>query len=611
MSVRLSVFFVLIAIIPITIVGILSFLNGRQAIEEEAINHLSSVNLYKENAVISWVEKNMRDLVILAQRPLIRVNAAALVLNSDESEIEASSANIRKVHFEILLSNNLDYIELFIMELEEGRVIVSSSLECEGESHLNDLYFIEGQKDTYFHNLYYSDHHETNLITVTTPLLDLDGNIIAVLAAHLRIDELEKLIKQSSELKASEDTYLVNDQHFFITEPLYGSDYILKEQVYTEGVLDALSGNNGVGYYDDYRGEPIIGAYRYIQQFDMALITEIDQQEAYMPIYDLGYKTLGIAFISALIAAVIGIVFSNRMIRPILKLIDGAAEVGKGNLEHQIPVTGRDEIGELTKTFNTMTSDLRETLISKSRMEELVKERTMQVEASNRELEAFSYSVSHDLRTPLRAVDGFSQILIEEHADKLDQEGLRVVGIIRKNIEQMDQLITDLLTFSKATRTDIKSVTFDMTEMVLSIYEECVPPQDKIDLTFLVELLPHAWGDPVLIRQVWLNLIGNAVKFTRTRDDKRIEIGGYSNRYENVYYIKDNGVGFDSRYTHTIFGVFQRLHKSEQFSGTGIGLAIVQRVVERHHGRVWAEGDIDRGAAFYFALPVKEEDSSV
>jgi PAS domain S-box-containing protein len=236
-------------------------------------------------------------------------------------------------------------------------------------------------------------------------------------------------------------------------------------------------------------------------------------------------------------------------------------------------------------------------------LEQRVLQRTAQLEAANRELESFSYSVSHDLRAPLRAIDGFSRIILEEYGDKYDAEGKRLLNIIRGNTQKMGELIDALLTLSRLGRKEIEVLDMDMTGIVEELFEELGFDTDKRGMEFNIGSLPPARGDKGMIRQVFANLLLNAVKFTKTRDTARIEVGGYNEDSKNIYYVRDNGVGFDMRYKEKLFGVFQRLHNGEEFEGTGIGLAIVQRIVNRHGGEIWAEGKVNEGATFYFALP--------
>ena len=229
-----------------------------------------------------------------------------------------------------------------------------------------------------------------------------------------------------------------------------------------------------------------------------------------------------------------------------------------------------------------------------------------QLQAANKELEAFSYSVSHDLRAPLRAIDGYTRILVEDYEPLLDAEGKRICGVISREARRMGQLIDDLLAFSRLGRKEMYSSKIDMNALVASIFEELIKDENRERIDFEFAKLPMAKGDSSLIRQVWVNLLSNAIKFTSKKQRSIIEVGSKHTKEENVYYVRDNGAGFDMEYGNKLFGVFQRLHSESEFSGTGVGLAIVQRIIRRHGGRVWAQGEVEKGATFYFALPRKE-----
>jgi PAS domain S-box-containing protein len=240
-------------------------------------------------------------------------------------------------------------------------------------------------------------------------------------------------------------------------------------------------------------------------------------------------------------------------------------------------------------------------------LERRVIERTAQWEASNKELEAFAYSVSHDLRAPLRAVDGFSRILLEEYALELAGEAQRYLNIVRKNAVQMGELIDRLLTFSRLGRQSLKKESIDLKALVGQTLEDMAREQEGRRIDIVIGELPPCEADRALLKQVIVNLLSNALKYTRCRDQARIEVGApVSQQDGTVYFIRDNGAGFDMRYVDKLFGVFQRLHSAEEYEGTGVGLAIVHRIITRHGGRVWAEGEVDKGATFYFSLPAEE-----
>lgn len=238
-------------------------------------------------------------------------------------------------------------------------------------------------------------------------------------------------------------------------------------------------------------------------------------------------------------------------------------------------------------------------------LEKRVNERTAQLQAANKELESFSYSVSHDLRAPLRALDGFSRMLIERYTQQLDVDGQRMLGILRSESQRMAQLIDDLLAFSRLGRQPVEFKPVDMQALAQTAMDEVMGRNAGRKVELRIEPLPEAFGEQPMLRQVWVNLLDNALKFTRKSDPARITLGAQAQAHEQIYFVKDNGVGFDMRYVGKLFDVFQRLHSDKEFAGTGVGLALVKRVIQRHGGRVWAEGEIGKGATFYFALPLK------
>jgi signal transduction histidine kinase len=306
---------------------------------------------------------------------------------------------------------------------------------------------------------------------------------------------------------------------------------------------------------------------------------------------------------------------TRLLARRMARLQEGAERIAAGDLGHRIGFAGDDELAGLGRSFDAMAARVEASYVSlenevaerrRTEAQVVVLNRDLErtvlgLNASNRELEAFSYSVSHDLRAPLRAVDGFSRILLEDHAPQLDAEGKRLLDVVRSNARQMGKLIDDLLSFSRIGRQEMARLPVDMAALARSAFDGLGASGDTI--SFTVGPLPAAEGDSSLMRQVWANLISNALKFTGPKAERFIQIEGRTEANSVVYSVKDNGVGFDMAYSKKLFGVFQRLHSSAEFEGTGVGLALVQRIVHRHGGKVWAEGKVGEGATFSFSLP--------
>ncbi len=241
------------------------------------------------------------------------------------------------------------------------------------------------------------------------------------------------------------------------------------------------------------------------------------------------------------------------------------------------------------------------------RLNEDLKHRAIELEAAYKELETYSYSVAHDLRNPLLGINGLSRVLIERYSNHLDAKGQQFLSMIHSSTQRMLRLIDDLLVFSRSEHQQMEPSDIDIGELAKGVFKELKSTLPERTLLLDIKTLPPAHGDPSMIRQALVNLLSNAIKFTRPKGAGVIEIGCMVKKTDNIYYVKDNGVGFDMRYAVELFGVFQRRHTGDEFEGTGIGLAIVQRIIHRHGGKVWAEGEVDKGATFYFTLPPGEK----
>ena len=249
---------------------------------------------------------------------------------------------------------------------------------------------------------------------------------------------------------------------------------------------------------------------------------------------------------------------------------------------------------------------VRQLRLENAELERRVRERTAELEAANRELEAFSYSVSHDLRAPLRHIEGFSNLLLSNYAAQLPPEAQRLLNYVTTSTTRMGQLIRDLLAFSRLGRKEVTKRPVSIAALVKDVLNDLGKEQANRSVEVKIGDLPAAAGDISLLKQVYVNLLSNAFKFTRKRENAIVEVGSQRQGDETIYFVRDNGAGFDMKYAEKLFGVFERLHTVEEFEGTGVGLSIVQRIIQKHGGRIWAESEVDKGAAFYFTIPASE-----
>ncbi|HCE42804.1 MAG TPA: hypothetical protein DET40_04595 [Lentisphaeria bacterium] len=324
----------------------------------------------------------------------------------------------------------------------------------------------------------------------------------------------------------------------------------------------AVTGKEGIVEGMDYRDVPVLADLLKIPGTPWFMVSKVDKEEIFAPIRKQSHITMVLILILIL-----------------------ATFLGVGFLWKQ-----RD--ADLLRK-------------SHDEMERRVIERTAELAVVNRELEAFSYSVSHDLKAPLRSVDGFARMLEEDYSSKLDEEGRRLLKVIRDSAKDMGQLISDLLEFSRMSRKDLHKTNIDMNELVKEVYAQLEHDLKGRTVSLDTGSLPEIYGDPAMIKELLVNLLSNSFKFTRPRKVATVKVEGRDDGDSFVFTIKDNGVGFDMSYKDKLFCVFQRLHSASEFEGTGIGLALVQRIIQRHGGRVWAESELGKGATFYFSLPRK------
>lgn len=293
--------------------------------------------------------------------------------------------------------------------------------------------------------------------------------------------------------------------------------------------------------------------------------------------------------------------------KPILGLADTARAVSeRGDYSLRAKKWSNDELGALTDSFNHMLHQIevqrKEIKSFNQELEKKILERTFELEAANKEMESFSYTVSHDLRAPLRAVIGFSNMLLEDYENKLEADGIRLIKTIQSNGKKMGQLVDDLLEFSRMGKRELNVVNADLDKVVKEVIQEHYNSNDKLNVDIKVNPIGHVRADASLMYHVFQNLIGNAIKYSSKATQPEVQVGVIKQNGNKIYFIKDNGAGFDMKYYDKLFGVFQRLHRQEEFDGTGVGLAIAHRIVSRHKGRIWAEGVVNAGATFYFTL---------
>ncbi len=642
MSIRkkLLIVFLCLTLLPALLVGAWIFYTVRASLEKVVFSKLENVADLKVNYIEGFFKERRGNVLSMQTSRVVTKNLP--VLNRFMEE-KTNPAYRKAVHE---LDNRFrGYREAYgcywdIMLLNpDGKIVYCvnkdhAALEV-GKYLREPLRAIheKGRKEIFSSNVYRDEIiPEQFLMMVTAPVHDSKGVFIGELAFEVDMEMVYKQIQDVTGLGESGETLIgkgIVDGAIFLHPLRHDPSAALKRKVMVgEGkgipMLKATQGERGSGFSIDYRGEKVAAAWRYIPSIDCGMVAKIDFSEAIEPMNDVRDKAAVLLIISLFLGGGLVFLVVRTITVPIIHLTYMAKRVNEGDLSARVEVASSDEVGVLGRYFNKMTEDLTTANISLKDHAAKLGAINSELSAANKELESFSYSVSHDLRAPLRAIDGFSTIILEDYRDRLDDEGKRLFGVVRENAKKMGQLIDDILSFSRMGRLETSMQEIDMEQLVKEVYQELAVsvPERKITFT-IVEThgnasLPPAYGDRPMIRQVIANLISNTLKFTKGRETAVIEVGtitgemenggmGKAGKEENIYYVKDNGVGFDMKYVDKLFGVFQRLHSAAEFEGTGIGLAIVKRVITRHGGRTWAQGKVGEGAVVYFTLPAGRE----
>ncbi len=588
---------VLLAILPLLALTLYSYFNQRA----RAIREVQRDELVAARNLASIQEtliRNTRNLLqTLAQMPVLK-------------RLDPERCN---AFFKELLKDNPAYAVIVAVDLE-GRVFASFPAAPGPVNVADRLWF---QKVIQTRDFFVGEPVRGRIsgkynLNMSYPILDDAGNLRGAIVAGVDLDWLGSLIAKSdmppsTAMVLTDATYKVL---FRYPEPLKYIGKLLPE-VLIKAMAESDEGvAEGIGLPGDERLFAFARLAPPWQDFRVAI--GLARHPALARVNEDLRRNLfwlGLVALVCLTAAWYG--GDMFIVRPIRKLRGVTGRLAAGDLTGRAgPNYAVGELGLLARSFDQMADaiqerDARLKLAAGELAERVAQldERTAQLEEVNQELEAFSYSVSHDLRAPLRGIDGFARALLEDYAASLDKEAQRYLTIIRTETQKMGQLIDDLLTLSRLGRKDMKLASLDLEELARTVVKEITALYPDRKLNIEIQPLPRARADHTMLRQVLMNLLQNAVKFTRTRQAALIEVSGWEEQDRHVYRIKDNGVGFDMAYADKLFGVFQRLHREKEFEGTGVGLAIVQRLIHRHGGQVWAEGKPGEGASFYFSLP--------
>lgn len=549
------------------------------SLKQEKLNELKTIADLKITQNVEWRYERLADASVIKEDPFLATRVNDLLKGNANPELKTEITHRLKA---LLVYH---YQNIILID-PQGRVRLSVSGEEQSlGAYAKNLALKAMQtRKTVFSDFYRSDGFQAVRLSILVPIVLSQGTEkISVGAVMIQIDThlLYSLIQSWPIVSRSAETMLIRregNEMVVLNElrHLKGAPFTLRFSLQEANPLAAMvaRGKKGTVEGVDYRGVPVVAIVARIPDSPWYLVVKIDAAEIYTPLRERFHLFLVLLIVLIAGAGIsLATIWSNQQAR----FYRQQYEMEK-------------EREEALKKLN-------------EELEQRVKERTAQLEAANKDLEAFSYSVTHDLKGPLGVIEGFSQRIVAKHSAKLDADVIRMLNVVCTNTKRMHYLIDDLLAFSLLGQQQIRKSIIDLSFLARQVFQQFLVQAPERDLQLTVNDMPPALGDPNLISQVMVNLLANAVKYTRPGKTAVIEVGGQTEGSETVYYVMDNGIGFDERYAHKIFDVFERLHSVGEYEGTGVGLAIVKRIIERHGGRVWAEGKVDKGATFYFSLP--------
>ena len=602
---KLLIFALCISLIPILVITTLFYLSARGSVEKQINQKMIAVAESKALHVETFLKTIRGRTIDFCSDGYIRdkldiINQKTLL--EQDAVIDLSS----------YLNNNKmpldpDIAAITILNIA-GTVVASTIKSAIGNDFSNHEEFVhilgKNKKEVFTHRPHFQKYLNHNSMEVAAHVTSMEsGQTIGIIINAYNQEIINNITSNRKGMGNSGEIVLgLEDEGTiqFINTLKYAPDTsaTLKIPLGDEAAVPmrlALEGKYGTIIGHDYRDINVIAAYRYIPSIGWGLVAKMDKAEAFAPLTVLRNIAILLGGVSSIAVTIVGIVFSISASKPINRLTAASEIISDGNYDHKVEIDRNDEIGALANSFNNMTSKLTHEISEHKKAE-------IRLTGLNTELEAFCYSVSHDLRAPLRGIDGFSRALEEDHADKLNLEGRDYLKRICAASHRMENLITDLLDLSRITRSKMNYKKVDLSALVKNKALELQETDSERQVEFVIEEGRCAEGDTNLLKIAIDNLMNNAWKFTGKHSQARIEFGMSLQDGKSVYFISDNGVGFDMAYADKLFGAFQRLHSLAEFEGTGIGLATVNRIIQRHGGSIWADGEIGRGAKFCFTL---------
>jgi signal transduction histidine kinase len=582
---------------------------GRRALADVEMDHLA-LNAADYSAAIQLYLKSAGD----------ELELAAQTINPGSIDQEFGSGTQGRNVLKFILGHS-SVFEFLYFARTDGAVVSIEPKELERNLYRRDVGFRDWFRAVLKSGVpVIGDLHialATNRpsVIVAVPIFGGDGRIAGVLAGSIRLEQLSRAGSGALRSTSSRQFGYLTDSRGLVIAHQARPKYVIEQTDFSSEptVLAALAGRQGtMSFFDPVEREWMLGAYLPVKVDEAAekrvwaVSLAVPQSVAFAPIGAFSRTIAGSAAVFALGFGLVAFILIRRFTTPLEQLTIAVRRAAAGDFSHRVNEPLQDEFSSLTQAYNTMAAELGEKDRRISEHEAHLRETNVRLEESNKELEAFSYSVSHDLRAPLRAIDGFSHALLEDYGPVLKGEGRDYLDRVRHGVQMMGDLIDDMLKLSRVNRAELTREKIDLSALARNQAEELTSRDPGRKAEFVIAPGMTAEADRRLVQILIGNLLENAWKFTRIKPKARIECGQIEDNGRSAFFIRDNGVGFDMKYIGKLFSAFQRLHERSEYEGTGIGLVIVMRIANRHGGRAWAEAVPGEGATFFFSLSGRE-----
>jgi two-component system, NtrC family, sensor kinase len=616
---KFILYFLLISLVPLSISIYITYARSLKALKAEVANSLSVVADNKANQIEAFLVRQKKEAGTLSYTSEItsaieKLSASLRAGGKDSPEYAALSEELKPIlkYYQKLF----DYEDIMLVN-PDGEIMLSS----EGRRESKSLYEVALAKQSQLAGVFVrsKESQETEVSDFQyepgakkaslffSTWVTQGANPLGAVIAQMNNLLLYEFTQDYTGLGDTGETIIVTkigDEAVCITPSRFDSGAGFQRAIMLGSgdglyIQKALQPEKGAGVFTDFRGRQVFAVTRYLPDFRLGIAVKMDTAEVFASARRLKNTLLSMSIVIQAVVALIALAIARSVSRPIKSLTGVAKTISAGELSVRAVTETTDEIGELAASFNQMTDSLVE---SKARVEE----QKRLLEEANKELDSFVYTVSHDLRAPLRGIEGFTRFLEHDYADKLDTQGKDYLARIKGGASRMQKLIDDLLTLSRISRIKNPYEDVDVKALVSSVLSRI-----EFDIkTHNVELkisdsFPVVRCDRIKMEEVFLNLINNAVKFssTNTAANPRVEVGYADKGDAHEFYVRDNGIGIDKKHHQEVFGIFKRLHKQDEYEGTGAGLSIVKRIIDDHKGSIWIDSVPGQGATFYFTLP--------